>query len=108
VQPRIEFRGDPPKIERDGDDIALGGVRLPQVAVPLAHNSAIQRTPDVFARLVGSHQDFPVDELSRRYGSRARYLAAFEEATRAAESASVILPRDVETLMAEAAATMPL
>jgi hypothetical protein len=108
VQPRIEFSGEPPKVQRDGDDIALGGIRLPQVAVPLAHNSAIQRTPDAFARLVGSHEDFSVEELRRRYGSREQYLAAFEEATRTAESASVILPRDVETLLAEAAATVPL
>jgi hypothetical protein len=108
VQPRIEFSGEPPKVERDGDGIALGGIRLPQVAIPLAHNSAIQRTPDVFARLVGTHEDFSVEELRRRYGSRERYLATFQEATRAAESASVILPRDVEAVLAEAAATIRL
>jgi hypothetical protein len=108
VQPRIRFGDTPPVIDRDADGIARGGIRLPQVAVPLAHNSAIQRAPDIFARLVGSHEAFSVDELRRRYGSRERYLADFEEAAQSAESSSVVLPRDVETLMAEAQAACPL
>jgi hypothetical protein len=108
VQPRIEFGVEPPDISRDADGIARGGIRLPQVEVPLAHNSAIQRAPDIFARLVGSHEAFSVDDLRRRYGSRERYLAAFEKAARSAESASVILPRDVEALVAEAQASCPL
>jgi hypothetical protein len=108
VQPRIEFGGKLPDIDRDADGIALGGIRLPQVEVPLAHNSAIQRAPDVFARLVGSHEAFSVDELRRRYGNRECYLAEFERAARSAESASVILPRDFDALMAEAQASCPL
>jgi hypothetical protein len=108
VQPRIEFGVEPPDISRDADGIARGGIRLPQVEVPLAHNSAIQRAPDIFARLVGSHEAFSVDDLRRRYGSRERYLADFEKAARSAESASVILPRDVEALVAEAQASCPL
>jgi hypothetical protein len=108
VQPRIEFSGRPPTIARDADGIARGGIRLPQVEVPLAHNSAIQRSPDIFARLVGSHESFSVDELRRRYGSRERYLADFEKAVRSAESASVVLPGDIESLIAEAQAACPL
>lgn len=108
VQPRIEFGGDPPQIVRDDNGIACGGIRLPQVEVPLAHNSAIQRTPDIFARLVGSHEAFPVDKVRQLYGSRDGYLTRYEEATHAAEAASVVLPRDVEPLLAEAAAKVPL
>ncbi|MGP0030945.1 MAG: alpha/beta hydrolase domain-containing protein [Acidimicrobiales bacterium] len=108
VQPRIEFDGDPPEIVRDANGIARGGIRLPQIEVPLAHNSAIQKRPDVFARLVGFHESFPVEKVRRLYGSRDGYLARFEEATRAAEAASVLLPRDVDPLVAEAAATIPL
>ena len=108
VQPRIEFGGVPPQIVRDADGMARGGVRLPQVDVPLAHNSAIQRTPDVFARLVGSHEAFSVEEISRRYGTRETYLTRFESAARDAVRAGVILPRDVEPLMVEAATALPL
>ncbi len=108
AQPRIEFAGTPPQIARDGDRIARGGIRLPQVDVPLAHNSAIQRAPDVFARLVGYHEPFPVEEIRRRYGTREAYLSRYEEASRAAEAAGVILPRDVEPLTTEAAQALPL
>jgi len=108
VQPRIEFGGDPPEILRDANGIAMGGIRLPQVEVPLAHNSAIQRTPDVFARLVGSHEPFPVEKVRRLYGNRDGYLARYKAAALAAEAGSVVLPRDVDPLVAEAVAKAPL
>ncbi len=108
AQPRIEFDGSPPQILRDADGMARGGVRLPQVDVPLAHNSAIQRTPDVFARLTGSHESFSIEEIRRRYGTREVYLSRFEDASRAAADAGVILPREVEPLLTEAAGALPL
>jgi hypothetical protein len=107
MQPRIDFRGDPPEIMRDDNGNARGGIRLPQVEVPLAHNSAIQRAPDVFARLVGSHKAFPVDKVRQLYDSRDDYLARYERATRAAEETGVILPRDVDAVVAEGAASFP-
>ena len=107
VQPRIDFAGDPPAIVRDANGIARGGIRLPQVEVPVAHNSAIQRTPDVFGRLVGSYEPFSVEKVRDLYGSRANYFALYREALRAAEAASVVLPRDVEPLLAEAKANVP-
>jgi hypothetical protein len=107
VQPRIEFGGDPPAIVRDDDGIARGGIRLPSVEVPLAHNSAIQQTPDVFARLMGFHEAFPDEKVRRLYGNRDGYLARYEEALRGAEAAAVVLPRDVDPLVAEASAAFP-
>jgi hypothetical protein len=108
VQPRITFTGEPAEIARDDNDIARGGIRLPQVEVPLGHNSAIQQAPDVFARLVGYHERFPEEKVRALYGSREAYLARYDEAARAAEAAGVILPRDVEPLLAEAAQAFPL
>ncbi len=108
VQPRIAFEGDPPQVVRDDDGIARGGIRLPQVDVPLAHNSAIQQSPDVFSRLVGFHEAFPEEKVRALYGDRATYLQRYDEATRAAVAAEVILPRDVDPLLAEAAAAFPL
>ncbi len=108
VQPRIAFAGDPAQIVRDGNGMAEGGIRLPQVEVPLAHNSAIQQTPDIFARLVGYHESFPDEKVRALYGSREAFLARDEEAARAAEAAGVILPRDVDPLLAEAAEAFPL
>lgn len=108
VQPRIDFEGEPPQVVRDDNGIAQGGIRLPQVEVPLAHNSAIQQSPDVFSRLVGFHEDFPVEKVRALYGDRATYLARYDAATRVAEAEAVILPRDVDPLLAEAAESVPL
>jgi len=108
VQPRIEFVGDPPRVDRDDDGIARGGIRLPQVEVPLAHDSAIQQHPDVFSRLVGFHEPFGAEKVRARYESRAGFLARYEAAAREAEEAGVVLPRDVGPLVADARAACPL
>ncbi len=108
VQPLIAFGGDPPGIVRDADGIARGGIRLPAVEVPVAHNSAQQRSPDIFSRLVGRSDAFPVDDVRARYGSRDGYLERYRTALDAAVAASVVLPRDVEAMVDEARATCPL
>jgi hypothetical protein len=108
TQPRITIAGEPPAIVRDDHDIARGGIRLPQVEVPLGHNSALQQSPDIFARLVGFHESFSDDEVRALYGSRQEYQARYEAATRAAEAAGVLLPRDVDPLLAEAEQAFPL
>jgi hypothetical protein len=108
IQPRIEFGGDPPEIVRDDHGIALGGIRLPDVEVPIAHNSAIAQTPDLFGRLLGYHEAFPIETVRELYGTRARYLERFTESARSAEAASVVLPRDVDPLIAGAEANCPL
>jgi hypothetical protein len=76
--------------------------------VPIAHNSAIAQGPDVFSRLIGYHEAFTADTLRERYRTRAEYLTRFEEAAHAAVDASVILPRDVDRLIEDAAASVPL
>ena len=75
IQPRIEFAGDPPDVVRDDDGTAKGGIRLPQLRVPIGSYSS---TPigDEYGML-GSHRPFPTDELRARYGDRAGYVAAF-------------------------------
>ena len=49
----------------------------------------------------------PIEEIRRRYGTREAYLSRFEDASRAAADAGVILPRDVEPLTAEAPKRFP-
>ena len=93
VQPRIEFSGDPP---RDRAATATGSPEgasgFPSVEVPIAHNSALQQSPDVFSRLVGLPRTLPAREGARALWESSRYVARYEAATRAAEAASVILP----------------
>ncbi len=102
IQPRIEFEGTPALISRDQDGLARGGIRLPQVEVPLAVNSAIPLKPDIFAYLGGSSHPFTSAEVSERYVDRSSFLNEFELATKAAVNEGVLRPREVSRLMIEA------
>jgi hypothetical protein len=107
IQPLIEFAGDPPEIVRNDYGIAKGGIRLPQVEVPVAQNSAIPLTEDIFGILDGSCRPFPADQIRRLYGDKSNYLARFETAAQQAVAAGVLMPRDVEPLLQEAAGHWP-
>jgi hypothetical protein len=62
VQARVEFAGDPPAIARDEHGNALGGIRLPHLAVPTAtHRGA---SPAGVPDLSGSSTPFSADFAS--------------------------------------------
>jgi hypothetical protein len=107
VQPRLEFAGDPPQVVRDAHGIAKGGIRLPQVDVPIATNSAIPRAADIFAYLRGSWRPFNADKLHALYGDKVAFRTEFESAAKRAVEAGVLLPRDAAALVAEAAHSWP-
>jgi hypothetical protein len=107
VQPKIEFAGEPPQIVRDELGLATGGIRLPQVDVPLAKNSAIPRGEGIFALLGGSCEPFPAEKARALYHDEATFLARFEAAAKRAAEAGVLRPRDVPRLMAEAKKLWP-
>ena len=102
AQPLIEFGGDPADVVRDENGIARGGIRLPQVEVPLATNSAVPAPNNPLGFLGGSCIPFAPEKILALYGDSEKYLARFEQATRAAHQAAVILNRDVEPLLRDA------
>jgi hypothetical protein len=102
VQPRISFAGEPREIVRDERGLAIGGIRLPQVDVPVAKNSAIPLTDDIYSRLGGSCVPFSPETLIALYRDQSTYLSRFADAARSAEKEGVLLPRDVEALIEEA------
>ena len=102
LQPLIEFGGDPADVVRDEHGIARGGIRLPQVQVPLATNSAIPAPKNPLGFLGGSCIPFAPEKILALYGDSETYVVRFEQATRTAEKAGVILARDVEPLLREA------
>ena len=106
-QPRVDIAGSPPAAIRDEHGIAKGGIRLPQVQAPLAQNSAIPLTDDVFGLLGGSSQPLTVETIRGLYGSRTAFLARFRRACDGAVEAAVIRPREVAKLIAEAEAGWP-
>ena len=106
-QPKVEFAGDPPEVVRDEHGIAKGGIRLPQADVPLAQNSAIPLRDDIYAYLGGSSHPFPIEKIRSLYGDKATFLRRFAEAADRAVAAGVLLPRDAQSLLAEAASSWP-
>ena len=107
AQPKIEFAGEPPQVVRDEHGIASGGIRLPQVEVPLAKNSAIPRGEGIFALLGGSCEPFPAAKVRALYGDEATFIERFEAAAARAVDAGVLMPRDVPLLVAEARRLWP-
>ncbi len=100
-----------PQVDEDGNERA--GVRLPEVAVPLATytgwnlRSAKSGAPNDLVPLVGSWIPFPATRAAReasgdprrsveeRYASRADYLKKFKEAADALVKGGYLLPGDV-------------
>jgi Alpha/beta hydrolase domain len=104
VQARIEFEGDPPNVVRDEHGIARGGIRLPQVEVPLATNSALPGQNPV-GPLGGSCVPFSKEKILGLYGDLDTYSKRFEIAALAAVEAGVLVPRAASALIAEARET---
>ena len=75
--------------------------------VPVAQNSAIPLSNDIFAYLGGSSHPFAADEVRARYGDRTSFLHRFELAATAAVDAGVLRPREVRRLRSEAAVLWP-
>lgn len=113
ITPRIAFVQDnggaqtegPAEVIRDDHGNAKGGIRLPQADVPLAQNSAIPLTEDIYAVLGGSSHPFDAGKIKDLYGSRDTFLKEFEAAGRTAVEAGVLLPRDLAGLVEEAGET---
>jgi hypothetical protein len=101
-QPLIDFT-EGGAVVRDEHGIARGGIRMPQAAAPVATNSSIPVTDDFAGRLRGSNKPFDAAKLRALYGDEAGYLARFRQAAEAAVQAGVLLARDVEPAVAEAA-----
>jgi hypothetical protein len=60
--------------QRDEHGLALGGIRLSQVAVPTALNTGDNSGPS-FCRLFGTHRPFDQATLDALYPNRGRYVS---------------------------------
>jgi hypothetical protein len=100
--PRLEVsKGPPPQIRRNGDGIALGGIRTPPVDVPVAALSGTPGpNPSTICLLLGSTQPLSAARLAQLYPSSDTYLQRYEKAADNAITAGFVLPEDREALMA--------
>jgi hypothetical protein len=103
-QPTIDVvAGESPFIERDIYGNAKGGVRLPELAVPIARYEGHDERPGG-AGLSGLTEPFTADIVSTLYPTHSAYVAQVEAAARAAEAAGVILPDRVQEYVRQAEA----
>ncbi|HSP02201.1 MAG TPA: alpha/beta hydrolase domain-containing protein [Acidimicrobiales bacterium] len=94
--------GDDGAIVRDEAGNAVGGIRLPAVAVPAATLSGDAAGGSVVCQLFGSTTPFPIEVLVERYGGRAGYLEQYEDALDRAIADGFVLEADRATALAEA------
>jgi Alpha/beta hydrolase domain len=100
--PRIDVAaGASPQIQRNGDGIALGGIRTPPVDVPVAALSgAPGPNPSTICLLLGSTNPISAERLAQLYPSRAVYRQRYAQAADAAIKAGFVLPEDRAALLA--------
>jgi hypothetical protein len=91
-----------PQVDADGNDI--GGLKTPQVAVPLAvHTGWNLRNPSIGApeelfSMTGSYFPFSREVIISRYGDRAAYLARVRAAAQKLAAGRYVLESDVPSL----------
>ncbi len=105
-QPLIEVEpGDPPRVQRDIHGNARGGVRLPDMEVPLARHSGLRPDDsDILARISGSSVPFSKGQLESMYASQSDYLSRYAHAVDAAVAAGVLVDEERPAMLAEASA----
>lgn len=98
--PRLEIEaGEKPQIKRDRMGNALGGIRLPEVAAPLAaHHGANDKDP--MTALAGETRPFDAAQLHELYPTTQEYLGAWNRAVDALAEAGLVLAEDEAPLRA--------
>jgi len=100
--PRIELDASG-AIRRDEHGIALGGIRLPDVEVPLATLTA-ETGVEGLGGLGGARHDFDEATIRKLYSSRDDYVARYDAAIDAGVRAGFVLETDARQLLAAARA----
>jgi hypothetical protein len=102
--PRLEVAaGSPPVIARDEHGNALGGIRTPQVDVPIAKLAGDGQAGSILCLLFGTTTPFDDAKLAALYPTHDAYLSAFSAATRRAVAAGFIGSRDARLMRQSAA-----
>ena len=84
-------------VKRDEHGIALGGIRLPDVEVPLATLTA-ETGVEGLGGLGGARHDFDEATIRKLYASRDDYLARYDAAVDAGVRAGFVLETDADDL----------
>ena len=100
--PRLDVAGTPPAITLDAHGNAVGGIRTPQVDVPIATLSGGGQTGSSFCFLFGTTTPFDSTTLASLYPKHSTYVSAVKKAKNAAVKAGFILKVDATAISAAA------
>jgi hypothetical protein len=106
AQPIAMTSEQPPKIRRDARGNALGGIRLPDFAVPSAeHRGSGTTKPDGYRLgfLYGYSREFSDQELAALYKGSAGFMTAYDQALRKAVQSGFVLSEDASRMRLRAA-----
>ena len=90
---------------RDDHGIAIGGIRTPEVDVPIAALSGLGQSGGSFCFLFGTTAPFDATRLRTLYPDHAAFVADWTRAVQAGVAAKVMLDADARQLMAAATAS---
>ncbi len=108
AMPRLELDASGNDFVRDEVGNAVGGIRTPQVDVPVATLSGLGQAGGSFCALFGTTTPLAADQLAARYPDHAAFVAAFETALDSAVDSGAILAEDAPRVRAAAAgSTVP-
>ena len=109
VAPRMQINANQTDVARDAFGNGIGGIRLPELEVPVATltgtgNTAADTNPvSGFCRLFGTTKPFDAATLARLYPTHADYVRAFTAATGRLARQGFLLPNDEEAALFTAA-----
>jgi hypothetical protein len=101
----ISNPGPPTQVLRDSNGIVLGGIRLPDVEVPVGLNDGINSPKSltnplsVFCVLYGTHRDFTADQRNALYRSNQDYRQQVEDVVERLVHQDFMLPIDGLTII---------
>jgi hypothetical protein len=97
-----QLQGTTFTIARDSYGNALGGLRLPQIEVPIATNNGVDNGGPAFCVLYGYFTLFDEATLQALYPSHRDYVHAFKHSTYKALKARYIVKEDAEEMIEDA------
>ena len=90
---------------RDADGNAVGGFRLPDIAVPLGVQGAQNKPRTFICSLVAAYLPFPADKVAALYKDQNDYVNRVRVAAREAEAQGFLLPEDAAVIVNSAVET---
>jgi len=101
--PRLKVDGEAFVLDKHGN--VRGGIRTPQVDVPLATLSGLGQTGAAFCRLFGTTIPFDDAKIASLYASNRKYVAKVKRSAKAALKKGFLLATDYDAIVAAAEAS---